>query len=133
MQSTALGCPLPVSPTSLAAAFAEVPHPLRAGSVISPLSAILTWAVAALANPISVLAIAEWGARQRLEFLTRLGFPAGPMPCQLTLQRLVRPLDGDALAATLNHCFVPTAVPPALAKRPLTDRREVRTTDRGHG
>ncbi len=52
---------LPVSFLYLAAAFATVPDPRRAGSVIYyPLAAILTLAVAALlSNHLSVLAIAE--------------------------------------------------------------------------
>src|SRR5919201_7028051 len=55
--------PLSVSPRSLAAAFAHVPDPRRQASVTHALSAILTLAVAAiLANHLSVLAIAEWGA-----------------------------------------------------------------------
>lgn len=78
MESTAPLTALSVSPTSLAAAFATVPDPRRAGSVIYPLPAMLTLAVAAiLANHLSVLAIAEWGARQRPAVLTALGFPAG--------------------------------------------------------
>lgn len=81
MQSTS---PVPapsVSPESLAAAFAAVPDPRRAGRVIYPLSGLLALAVAALlANHHSVLAIAEWGARQRQEILAALGFPAGRTP-----------------------------------------------------
>lgn len=51
---------LPVSLLCLAAAFATVPDPRRAGSVTYPLTAILTLAVAALlSNHLSVLAIAE--------------------------------------------------------------------------
>ncbi len=43
--------------------------------------------------------------------LAGLGFPAGRTPCQSTLQRLFRQLDGRALAATLSRCFTPSAVP----------------------
>ena len=54
-----------VCPSSVAAAFTTVPDARRAASVVSPLPAILAMAVAALlANHLSVLAIAEWGARQ---------------------------------------------------------------------
>jgi predicted transposase YbfD/YdcC len=96
----------------VAAAFAHVPDPRRAASVRYPLPAILTLAVAALlANHLSVLAIAEWGARQEAPMLEALGFPAGRTPCQSTLQRLFRQLDGDALAATLTACFRPSAAP----------------------
>ncbi len=112
MASTAPLPALSVSPTSLAAAFATGPDPRRADSVVYPLSAILTLAVAALlANHRSVLAIAEWGARHRPEMLTALGFPAGRTPCQSTLPRLFRQLDGDALAVTLTRCLAPSAGP----------------------
>ncbi|HEX5871348.1 MAG TPA: ISAs1 family transposase, partial [Longimicrobium sp.] len=97
---------------SLAAAFAQVPDPRRAASVVYPLAAMLSLAVAAiLANHRSVLAIAEWGSRQDTAMLAALGFPPGRTPCQSTLQRLFRQLDGDALAARLSACFAPTAVP----------------------
>jgi predicted transposase YbfD/YdcC len=116
MQSMPLPCPVSVAPTSLAAAFARVPDPRRAASVIYPLPAILALAAAALlANHRSVLAIAEWGARQAAPMLSALGFPTARTPCQSTLQRLFRQLDGHALAETLTACFGPSAVaaPPA--------------------
>lgn len=110
------GGPLVIAPTSLAAAFANVPDPRRAASVVYPLAAVLALAVAALlADHRSVLAIAEWGARQERSLLTVLGFPAGRTPCQSTLQRLFRHLDGDALAATLAAHVAPAAVPPIAA------------------
>jgi predicted transposase YbfD/YdcC len=106
--------PLVVDPASLAAAFAHVPDPRRAASVVYPLPAMLALAVAALlANHLSVLAIAEWGARQARPLLAALGFPDGRTPCQSTLQRLFRQLDGDGLAATLTAHLAPLAVPPA--------------------
>jgi predicted transposase YbfD/YdcC len=114
MESTPVLAPLSVSPRSLIAAFAAVPDPRRAGSVVYPLPAILALAVAALlANHRSVLAIAEWGARQEASLLEALGFPAGRTPCQSTLQRLFRQLDGDALSARLSACFGPGAMPAA--------------------
>ncbi|MGH8575071.1 MAG: transposase family protein, partial [Gammaproteobacteria bacterium] len=89
MESTPVLAALSVSPSSLAAAFAQVPDPRRAASVVSPLPAILALAVAAiLANHRSVLAIAEWGARQEASVLAALGFADGRTPCQSTLQRL---------------------------------------------
>ena len=98
--------PLVVSPQSLAAAFATVPDPRRAASVRYPLAAMLTLAVCAiLANHHSVLAIAEWGARQPPAQLRDLGFRAGQTPCQSTLQRLFCKLDGPALAQVLTSCF----------------------------
>jgi predicted transposase YbfD/YdcC len=96
----------------LAAAFAQVPDPRRAASVVYPLAAILALAVAALlANHRSVLAMAEWGARQDAALLAALGFPPGRTPCQSTLQRLFRQLDGPVLAARLTACFAAAAAP----------------------
>ena len=104
--------PLSVSPRSLAAALAHVPDPRRHASVTYALAAILTLAVAAiLANHLSVLAIAEWGARQSPDVLRPLGFPDGHTPCQSTLQRLFSKLDGHVLAAALGAHFAPTVVP----------------------
>src|SRR5207249_4047245 len=104
--------PLSVSPRSLAAAFARVADPRRAGSVTYALPALLTLAVAAiLSNHLSVLAIAEWGARQSPELLRALGFPDGRTPCQSTLQRLFSKLDGQALSAALSAHFAPAVIP----------------------
>jgi len=73
---------------------------------------MLTLALAAiLANHQSVLAIAEWGARQRRDLLVSLGFPAGRTPCQSTLQRLFSKLDGDALSTALSVHFDPATRP----------------------
>src|SRR5829696_412200 len=100
------------APASLAAAFAGVPDPRRAASVTYPLAAVLALAVAALlANQRSVLAIAEWGARQERALLAALGFPTSRTPCQSTLHRLFRQLDGDALAAVLAAHIAPLAAP----------------------
>jgi predicted transposase YbfD/YdcC len=109
--------PLVVSPRSLASAFTRVRDPRRAASVTYPLAAVLSLAVAAiLANHLSVLAIAQWGARQTGECVRRLGFPGGRTPCQSTLQRLFCKLDGQALAEALSAHFAPVAVPlPAAA------------------
>jgi predicted transposase YbfD/YdcC len=116
MESTPVLAASSVSPPSLAAAFAAVPDPRRADSVVYPLAAILAMAVAALlANHRSVLAIAEWGARQDPAVLAALGFPEGRTPCQSTLQRLFRHLDGDVLAATLAEWFGPQTTPAPTA------------------
>ncbi|MGH2562641.1 MAG: transposase family protein [Thermomicrobiales bacterium] len=97
MQSTRPCHPLSVSPSSLAAGFGAVPDPRRAARVISPLPVILALAVAAiLANHLSVLAIAEWGARQSDAVLAGLGCPTARPPCRSTRQRLFRQLDGHA-------------------------------------
>src|SRR5918911_2586608 len=104
--------PLAVSPRSLTAAFAHIPDPRRARSVTYALPALLALAVAAmLSNHLSVLAIAEWGARQSPDLLRTLGFPAGRTPCQSTLQRLFSKLDGHALSAALGAHFAPAVVP----------------------
>lgn len=111
MQST-VSAPRLVSPQSLAAAFADVPDPRRAASVTYPLAAILTLAVCAiLANHRSVLAIAEWGARQAPDQLRTLGFANGRTPRQSTVQRLFCKLDGAGLAELLTRWFTPLAVP----------------------
>jgi predicted transposase YbfD/YdcC len=119
MESTPVLGSLSVSPASLAAAFAGLPDPRRAASVVYPLAAVLALAVAAiLANHRSVLAIAEWGARQDAALLADLGFPDGRTPCQSTLQRLFRHLDGDALSACLSACFAAAAAPAMDAPSP---------------
>jgi predicted transposase YbfD/YdcC len=103
---------LAVSPTSLAAAFAAVPDPRRRHGTHYALPAILALAVAAiLANHLSELAIAQWGARQRADLLRALGFPDGRTPCQSTVQRLFAKLDGHALSAALGAHFAPPAAP----------------------
>jgi predicted transposase YbfD/YdcC len=100
------------APASLATAFADVPDPRRAASVRYPLAAVLALAVAAvLADHRSVLAIAEWGARQAPALLATLGFPGDRTPCQSTLHRLFRQLDGGALAAILAAHIAPAAAP----------------------
>ena len=74
---------------------------------------MLALAVAAiLSNHLSVLAIAQWGARQRPELLRELGFPAGKTPHQSTLQRLFRRLDPAALSAALSGYFAAAAPEP---------------------
>jgi DDE_Tnp_1-associated len=104
--------PLAVSPRSLLAAFAHIPDPRRVRSVTYALPALLALAVAAiLSNHLSVLAIAEWGARQSPDLLRTLGFADGRTPCQSTLQRLFSKLDGHALAAALGAHFAPAVVP----------------------
>jgi predicted transposase YbfD/YdcC len=106
---------LTVTPGGLAAAFAAVPDPRRQASVDYTVPAILTLAVAAILSAHqSVLAIAEWGARQERDLLAWLGFPEGRTPCQSTVQRLFRKLDGHALAAALGAHFAPAAAPAPL-------------------
>jgi predicted transposase YbfD/YdcC len=89
-----------------------VPDPRRAASVEYPLAALLALTVAALlAGCRSVLAIAEWGALQAPAMRTALGFPTVHAPCQTTLHRVFRRLDGEALAAVLRTHIAPTACP----------------------
>lgn len=110
MQSIASD-PLVIGPERLAQAFATVPDPRRAGSITYPLAAILTLAVSAiLANHHSVLAIAEWGARQSPDVRHDLGFPDAT-PCQSTLQRLFCKLDGTILAQRLSAWFQQVSAP----------------------
>lgn len=117
MESTASDS-LVISPQSLAAAFAEVPDPRRVASVRYPLAAMLTMAVCAiLANHLSVLAIAEWGARQSPAHLRDLGFGEGHTPRQSTFQRLFCKLDGTALARVLTGCLAAVAAPDASPDR----------------
>jgi predicted transposase YbfD/YdcC len=98
--------PLIVTPQSLLAAFAIVPDRRRQKSVTYPLPAVLSLAVAALlCAQTSVLAMAEWGARQSDELLGQLGFTTGQTPCQSTLHRLFRQLDSRALSAALARSF----------------------------
>ncbi len=103
--------PVFVSPRRLAAAFAPVPDPRRAGSVTDALPAILTLAVVALlSNHLSVLASAAWGEGQAPDLWRILGFPDGRTPCQSTLQRLFRKLDGHALSTALGAHFAPAVI-----------------------
>jgi len=118
---------LPASPDSLVAAFAQVPDPRRKASVTYPLAAILAMAVVAiLANHTSVLAIAEWGARQPADLLGRLGFRTGRTPCQSTLQRLFAKLDGHALASVLRAHFAATTPPAATLEGVAIDGKAFR-------
>src|ERR1035437_10263959 len=98
--------PLRIAPRSLAAAFTRVPDPRRAASVVYPLAAVRSLAVAAiLANQLAERAIAQWGVRQPAERLRVLGFTTGRTPCQSTLQRLFCKVDGQAPAAALSAHF----------------------------
>jgi predicted transposase YbfD/YdcC len=77
--------------------------------VTYPLPAVLALAVAAiLCAQTSVLAIAEWGARQPRELLEQLGFADGQTPCQTTVHRLFQRLEGDVLAQALGTYFQQT-------------------------
>jgi len=93
---------LSVTFATLHALFATLPDPRRAQGRQFPLAALLTLAVAAiLANHLSVLAIAEWGAAQGDVSRRALGFTGHTMPHQTTLHRLFARLDAHLLALTL--------------------------------
>lgn len=102
--ATPMSCP--VTATSLASTFATVPDPRRKASIIYPLPAILALATAALLGAhASVLAMAEWAARQDHDLLVQLGFSHDRVPCQSTIHRLFTKLDAHALAAVLQAAF----------------------------
>lgn len=95
-----------ITTRSLAAAFASVPDPRREASVIYPVSAVLALATAALlCAHTSILAMAQWGARQSPDLLVQLGFSRERIPCQSTIHRLFAKLDPHALAAALQSAF----------------------------
>jgi hypothetical protein len=99
----------------LHAQFAALPDPRRAQGRRFPPAALLTLAVAAiLANHLSVLAIAEWGAAQSAHVRRALGFTGDRMPHQTTLHRLFARLDARLLAATLARALADAqgSVPP---------------------
>lgn len=120
MQSTpsarpsATSTPPTMAAANLLAAFAEIPDPRRPASVVYPLASLLALAVTAmLANQRSVLAIAEWAARQPAAVLEPLGLQPAQTPCQSTLQRLFARLDGATVsnvlsAALAKHTPAPT-------------------------
>jgi len=111
------GTPDPASPAplltfaALHAHFATLPDPRRPQGRRFPLAALLTLAVAAiLANHLSVLAIAEWGAAQCDDSRRALGFTGVTMPHQTTLHRVFARLDAHRLATMLTHALTETAV-----------------------
>jgi predicted transposase YbfD/YdcC len=115
--TTEATCRLVVTPESLLAAFATVPDPRRAASVDYPLASILAMSVAALlCAQTSILAIAEWGARQPADLLHTLGFAGAETPCQSTVHRLFRKLDPRALSAALTAALASAAGPRSQAR-----------------
>lgn len=108
---------LVVSPSSLLAACAAAQDPRRLRSIRYTLASILALAAAAiLCNHLSVLAIAEWGSRQRPELLRALGFRDGVTPRQSTIQRLFAKLYPDPLSTVLERHFGASS-PPANGER----------------
>lgn len=114
MESTPAAGVVSVAAGSLAAHLAPMPDPRRAASVVYPLPAVLALIVAALlAGQVTVLAIAQWAARQEGAQLTAFGFPPGRTPCQTTLHRLLRHLDVRTLSMLQQTAFAPATAPPA--------------------
>lgn len=114
MESTPATIMLSAVPGSVWATFQDLPDPRRAPSIVYPLSAVLALAVAALlAGQTSVLAIAQWTARQEPAHLAAFGLPIGRTPCQTTLHRILRHLDVRALSVLQQAAFAPAPDPPA--------------------
>lgn len=98
--------PLPLDLGDLAQAFALIPDPRRAQGRVYPLPLLLCLVVAGLlCNCLSVLAIAEWAARQEAPSRAALGLPPDRSPHQSTLHRLLRRLDPQHLNQALTAYF----------------------------
>ncbi len=92
----------PLAPRSILDAFATVIDPRCRQGRRFTVAALLTLALAAmLANHLSPLAIAQWGAEQDAASKRAMGFPKGVTPHQSTFQRLFRRLDPALLSAAL--------------------------------
>lgn len=114
MQSLPAAVPHAITPApvDLVAAFASIPDPRRSRGRRCPLAAMLALAVVArLSNPLSILAIAQWGKRQSPAVRAALGFPDRVTPRQTTRQRLFRQRDPLPLAPALTACFAPSRSP----------------------
>jgi predicted transposase YbfD/YdcC len=97
---------LDIDLADLAQAFALIPDPRRAQGRVYWLPSLLSLAVAALlCNCLSVLAIAEWAARQEPPIRAALGLPLDRSPNQSTLHRLLRRLDPPSLSRALTDYF----------------------------
>lgn len=106
-----------VTAANLLTAFATVADPRRQASTVYPLAALLALVLTALlANQRSVLAIAEWAARQGSAVLAPLGFSPGHTPRQSTLQRCFAKLESASLSAALQTAFAPLVAPDAAAR-----------------
>ena len=93
---------------TLPQAFASIPDPRRAQGRRYSVAAILSLAVVAvLANHTSVLAMAEWAARQTRHVRRALGFRRDTTPHQTTIARLFARLDPAAVAAAVAQVFDP--------------------------
>ena len=110
MQYTATasdGASITFAVETLPQAFARIPDPRRKQGTRYSLAAILSLAVVAvLANHTSVLAMAEWAARQTRHVRSALGFRHAT-PHQTTIQRLLARLDPAAVATAVAQVFDP--------------------------
>lgn len=104
----------PPAPWSLTNVFAAVPDPRCRQGRRFTVAAMLTLALAAmLANHLSPLAIAQWGAEQDAESKRAMGFPKGVTPHQSTFARLFRRLEPAVLSAVLTAHAAENAAPAA--------------------
>jgi predicted transposase YbfD/YdcC len=102
---------------TLPQAFATVPDPRRAQGTRYSVAAILSLAVVAiLANHTSVLAMAEWVARQPRPIRRALGFARDTTPHQTTIQRVLQRLSPIDVATAVQRVFDP-ATPGELRSR----------------
>ena len=93
---------------TLPQAFTHIPDPRRAQGTRYSVAAILSLAVVAvLANHTSVLAMAEWAARQTRHVRRALGFRRDTTPHQSTRERLLARLDPAAVTAAVERVFDP--------------------------
>jgi predicted transposase YbfD/YdcC len=93
---------------TLPQAFASIPDPRRKQGTRYSVAAILSLVVVAvLANHTSVLAMAEWAARQTRHVRRALGLRRDTTPHQTTIQRLLARLDPAAVAAAVERVFDP--------------------------
>ena len=96
---------------TLPQAFASIPDPRRKQGTRYSVAAILSLAVVAvLANHTSVLAIAEWAARQTRHVRRALGIRRTTTPHQTTIQRLLARLEPADVAAAVERVFDPPTV-----------------------
>ena len=108
-----------VTPGALLAAFAEVPDPRRRQGTRFGLSAILALAACAiLSNHLSVLAIAEWGARSATTSSPRSASRTASPLTSRRIQRLFRRLDPDALSEALTSHFARLTAPSSESAEP---------------
>jgi predicted transposase YbfD/YdcC len=115
--TTSTGATVTFAVETLPQAFASVPDPRRAQGTRYSVAAILSLAVVAvLANHTSVLAMAEWVARQTRHVQRALGFARGTTPHQTTIARLLGRLDPAAVAAAVQRVFEPN-VPGEVRER----------------